>query len=118
MNLLLLSTILFVVLGIVLISLAVFKRDAYGWQTEFAIFGWFAVTVAVILGGVLGINAGQKHWTEANCPKWGQQMGYETKFVQYGDFTYDCLAKTPSGKWIPIDNVSQNDVVVTNNGDN
>lgn len=39
------------------------------------------------------------------CKDYAVESNFETKFVDYSYFSWDCLAKTGDGKWVPISNI-------------
>lgn len=65
----------------------------------------------VILVVTLGIPARQigHHYSVNNCRIFQDETGYETKFVDYHFFKWDCLAQTKTGKWVSKDNLREMD---------
>lgn len=43
------------------------------------------------------------------CDSFAQQSGFQTKFVDYTAFSYDCLAERSDGKWISTKMLRESD---------
>jgi hypothetical protein len=66
-----------------------------------------SITASVIAGvmvllAAIGIPVRQvQHNLDTSaCHGFGQASGYQTKFVDYNFWNWDCLAKASDGKWI------------------
>lgn len=77
--------------------------DLYGledWQ-------WFVVILVGVLMFVVAVGLVVRqvshHYAVANCDRFQQVSGHEVEFVDYTFWTWDCLALTPSGQWLPVD---------------
>ncbi len=46
-----------------------------------------------------------KSQTIKTCSVFQQQSGFNTKYVEYTYFNFDCLAEQTDGKWISTDNI-------------
>jgi hypothetical protein len=46
-----------------------------------------------------------RNFSEDNCKDYAVESNFETKFVDYSYFSWDCLAKTDDGKWVPKSNI-------------
>lgn len=63
------------------------------------------VVVLVIMSIPLGLlviigTSIDKSNTRKSCDVFGVISGYETKYVEYTYWNFDCLAKTENGKWL------------------
>lgn len=43
------------------------------------------------------------HYEKNTCDNRGRVTGFDTKFVDYNFWSYDCLAKRSDGKWVAFD---------------
>ncbi len=59
----------------------------------------------------LSIPLGIRMWDHNNqvtvCRRFQEETGYQTKFVDYNFFYYECLLKGSDGKWIPADKLRE-----------
>ena len=61
--------------------------------------------MALLFWGMLVFG---KNQTRQSCLSFSYQSGYETKYVEYTYFRFDCLAKQSDGKWISTENIYAN----------
>jgi hypothetical protein len=59
--------------------------------------------VALMAGTYLPIRQIDHNLTVSKCHTFAEASGYQTKFVDFNFFSYDCLGKTSDGRWIPTD---------------
>lgn len=96
----------------------IYKRELMKnifWDSSLDMLSGFGFAASLILGiptAVLVILVGVRqidyHYTSMNCPKRLVAMGKEGKFVSYNFWSYECLAKTSIGTYVPIDNIYNN----------
>ena len=76
-----------------------------------SIFGFIASVVigAVVLtfGLAAGVTVIDKHYTKINCAAFERETGRNTRYAEYNWWSYDCLAETTDGKWLPTDNLRE-----------
>lgn len=65
------------------------------------------VAGVVALLVVIGIPIRQitHHYDVKSCGIFAEESGYQTKFVDYNFFSWDCLARRDDGKWVSRDNL-------------
>jgi hypothetical protein len=68
-----------------------------GWM--FAVMGAAILLVFAALTAIIIPIA--RHYDRAACNRFEQTSSYTTKFVIYHVFSWECLARTASGKWVP-----------------
>lgn len=66
-----------------------------------AVFAGITAVVVALLALILTpIRQVGHNLDVTKCRTFHEQSGYETKFVDYNFFDWDCLARTSSGKWV------------------
>lgn len=69
-----------------------------------AVCGLVGIVLVVVVFG-LPIRAVRHHYGVNSCGIFAEQSGYDTKFVDYNFFQWDCLAHRDDGKWVSKDNL-------------
>lgn len=67
------------------------------------------VAALTIAGVILGVMRIERAYDRNVCLGFAAESAYETKFVDYSFFGWDCLAKAGNGKWVSADNLRAND---------
>ena len=62
-------------------------------------------TALLIVGIALPARMVKHHYDVNSCHIFADQSGYDTKFVDYNFFQWDCLAHRDDGKWVSRDNL-------------
>lgn len=67
----------------------------------------FAVGLALtlIFFGAWGLLSFSKSQMKQSCTAFQTTSGYETKYIEYTYFRFDCLAKQDNGKWISTESL-------------
>lgn len=62
-----------------------------------------ATCIVVFFAGLtVIIRQFDHHYTVNDCRKFAESSNYETKFVDYSFWTWDCLVKS-GDRWVPMD---------------
>lgn len=94
--------------GLALLSVAVilvciaesdYSKD---WPVMVGILAGFMVIVFVMLAIVPTASSG---YDKRDCDRFGRNTGYQVKFVKYSYWSWDCFAKTKSGRWVYKDQI-------------
>ena len=72
------------------------------WAIGALIFGGLLALVVTVLTPTRFI---MHHYDVNSCRIFAEQSGYETKFVDYNFFEWDCLAHREDGKWVSRDSL-------------
>lgn len=79
-------------------------RDRYGFFRPWLVFVIAGVILFTVVGGlVVGIRAVSLSQDRQYCANFAQKTGRATTFVQYTDWSWDCLTPGTDGKLISID---------------
>jgi hypothetical protein len=77
--------------------------EVYGPATSLS---GVVVVVAIATTVVFQI---QRYFESAMCPVFAVESGFETKFVDYNLWNFECLAKTTTGTRVPIERLREVD---------
>jgi hypothetical protein len=83
-------------------------KDNTGYFRDGWVIVFIGLVFIVLLGSIFtGANAVTKHFTKVNCVAFSRETGRETRYAEYTYWSFDCLAKTNDGKWLPKDQLRE-----------